>query len=564
MKLPEGVNIGVQQFGRYDVGAPGEVARAQSRARQAWDDVFIAATNEVANIHEAHREAQHYQRLQERVIEDSTNGAKLHEYMANSYVINLDDDDVPQRVREAGERWARANPGTDGKAPRLIATHEIIDGVMQNYYKEASEVSLDALRGTMLKGNYLSAMSTQMATVAGETMRVKVQMQQQWLRARADLLFDEALMSGNTEAVTQMAIENAANGIWLPEEASERIREGNSAINRNRLHSNLLNAESQADIDEVGEELEDPEAELLPEDRMTIRTLENQRTEFMTERAQRLTFGKGVTMLARGSLTKNWVESETRTGMLSGTQAKTLYDAMASPPPAVSDPVVVDKFHRRIGGMLTNFDEDVSVDDLYAQLVVELDQAVTGVVSNGGIGVQPKQLTGEDYLELQVLMQNTYDRAIGGGREQMRLANSTIRALTGYTDMLSSIDGTSPQRMAFTEFSAALNNYMKHNPTGDPNEWVLANAERYDNKMYTAEHGQRLVQRYPQYADIMFDNEGEIDAALVATYARKDRERDPEDPFYMTDYEYQTLMSELQYRLISNDELKSTYTEEGE
>lgn len=255
-------------------------------------------------------------------------------------------------------------------------------------------------------------------------------------------------------------------------------------------------------------------------------------------------------MLTQGELQKEWVQNKLANGELTpaaGTSLlKAVDDQLAERDLPPSNAVMVDQLTARISTLPYPRDgDDRSLSERAEQLRNEIIAKGTGVTRDKGY--QPAEIRSDDMQRLLGELEQAENTARGKGSQEFAQAKDLMRGITGYTDMLSGMDGTSPNRMAFASFEAALRQYMEFRGPDDPDPvtWVQQNANRFDPTNYRGNYDQRIRARFPRYAGLIGDD-GVTNEVVRQLYQQATKDvRDGRIPESLR----QELLVELEYKL---------------
>jgi len=501
MKLRQHNLGGAQSLGQVNINAPAQKWQAKTNAQNSMVNAFQQGANVLSELFDAQDDAGSKLLLQERILADGVVHARSLSYLENSPVIDLAAQDVPDSVRAYATQWATDNPDAQGNAPQRVKTHEIIDGYMQNIYRDTTSASVDALKDSGLASDYVKAMDEGIIRGSAQTMKIKLTQRQEDLKASADAQFGAAVQANDETSAQIIAGNNVEIGAWTPKIAAENLAKLGPQLDYNNINEAITVSETQGELDAAIESME--QSRVLPEDRPKLlakfRLQQNHFTTLETGKKSR-NYETGMSLLNTGRLTKSWVTEKLNSHELSGGQANTLINALNKPAPLTSSPAVLDAMRQRIAWIkYGNDSETTTVTERAQQVHRELARHVNGINPDGTVS-QPT-LRGEDMLKLGEQIDAIVNKALGAGGQQYGIAVKQITAFTGYSDMFEkAFEGPYPAGMAKNAFNRALNNYMDYaGPDADPIEFIAKNADKYSAENYTKQHIERMSIQYPQY-----------------------------------------------------------------
>lgn len=547
MKLPGRIRSNVETLGRHDIYGPIKAANAEAQATEAWGRAFDKAGKLLGELMDDQDDAKELLMLRERIMKDQQANAEIEAYLTETNVIDVMDPEVPEIIRNYGYEYLRKQQAPDDLSQ--VKTHEIMDGVIQAQYDASSKASLDYLKETKVAHKYLEAMTSQWTRGIDSTMTTKVVKRQNELKANAETLYQSHLNLLNEEAALEQINENIQNGVWTPDYGQEKLQALGPTIDYIAIDNSINDASEQWQLDQIEARVDT--SRITPDQRLKVNNALRQRQTFIQgqdDRQQSRNYETGVSLLARGQLTRDWITKMSKSHQISGGAANTLLNALNKPSPLVSDIQIVDDLRGEIA-QLRYPDEKTSVSERYKQLDDKLRAAYTGVSKFGEV---PKALTGEDFATLQEELDKARDTALGKGGQQYSIGEKQIRALTGYTEFLSGLSGTFPQRAAYTDFTSALQSYMQFaGAEADPIQFIRENAERYAPATYEEEFNRRFIRKYPEFSG--FHGADGIDAMGIMIEAKKKVQTNQ-----MPAYKYKMIKDELMYKLRPDDPTANT------
>ena len=517
MRLPERVRTQQMSLGREDVSAPGELMRVRQRAQQMILSDVAQFVGNVNDVFFAQDTAAAAQRKNSLILSNKIRNAELQAYLTNTPQINIRDPNLPPEVREYIVQQYPA-----GRVPENVPTHEIMVPFMSQHMEHSIGESLAQIPG--MEAEFLNAMTTQVTGIAGDMVKETVRQRQNALKAQVNENFELAIMSGDLDEAFRIVEEAVNTGAYTPEEGAERIRTAANSIAKNDLDTRISTSESQEDLDLVANDLFSRRLPLTNDDTASLaRRLNSRRRELETERNtfRSEQYMAGELQLMQGTLTEDWITRNLAEQNLTATQARSLRQALNSPPPVKSDPELLDNLRGRIAMLpFPMDDEPVPLETRHRQLRRSVQQAFTGTTEGGEFA--GRRLSGADFQQLMQELDTSVNRAMGQNNRDYELAMDTIRTFTGVSDrILNALSGDAPQRAAYMAFRQELQRYLDYKGPNDPPlyMWVQQNAHRFDPVKYENDYLTRMRARFPRYASLMqdpsYDFAGVIDSAQV-------------------------------------------------
>ena len=225
MRLPGYQSTGVQSLGQQDVSGPASVWRAKYQADQAKSEAFKEVGKAFTDIFSAQDEAANLQLLQKRIRNDKFANKETEAYLLNTNVIDTQDTDVPEDLRNYAMDWIdkNANPEVDDLS--TVPTYKIMDSYMKHHYEDTRNKSLDALKGTKLEHKYLSSMDDQITTGIQNITAAKAKQQHDYNKLQVDENYNNAINAMDFNAARDIALDAKESGAWSPEEYFEQRTE---------------------------------------------------------------------------------------------------------------------------------------------------------------------------------------------------------------------------------------------------------------------------------------------------------------------------------------------------
>lgn len=580
MKLVGRAQVQQPGLGRRDVSAPGRLfltevqtsgiqARAETElARQTMAvregrmrelearTQIIEQTSKlfttVADVYANQTKRANTLELQQRLVSDRQRNAETFTYMENAANIDLNDPTVPESLRKFATDYVKRTDPV-GQRRTTVPTHEIARDFTASFLQETTESSLKALEGTNQQDAYLEKMSPQITGYTEAATKLAVERREESIAAMGNTAFDDAVMTNDYEGMYETALENVRTGVWTEQEYSDRISEAVTDMAHSDLSIQINQASSTDELDLVEDSIYNTEIPLKPSDRTSLsNALVSRRSALNTEdeRTRTRNHSEALVMLTRGELQKEWVQTKLANGDLTpaagGSLLKAIDDQLAERDLPPSNAVMVDQLTARISTLPYPRDgDDRSLAERAEQLRNEIIAKGTGVTLDKGY--QPAEIRSDDMQRLLGELEQAVNTARGKGSQEFAQAQRLMRTVTGYTDMLSGMDGTSPNRMAFASFEAALRQYMEFRGPDDPDPvtWVQQNANRFDPTNYRGNYDQRIRARFPRYAGLIGDD-GVTNEVVRQMYQQATKDvRDGRIPESLR----QELLVELEYKL---------------
>lgn len=519
MKLPKPVQLGVQSLGREDVAAPGAVARAKAAEADAWTGVFDKATNAIVEIETRQNEADAELALSERITQDRKFIGETKAWMESNPVIDLSRNDIPDNVRKEAEMYAKVNKITDGR----INTSDVIVAVTEQTFRATRDDSHNILKDHVgdekLRARYNAALTDTWTNGAIDSVRTQATQRMDALRANAEVQLNAAISARDEEQAIKIITDSEQNGIWMPAEAGKKLSAVRSTIDYMKANDMLMGATTQHQIDNAEDYIDT--SRVTPEQRVTLNKLSVQRQNHMhtmSTREQAVNYGEGQRLLTQNKLSKDWIVDMLGKQKISGAHANTLRNALDKPSPLVSDPYIVDSLKRKIVSLRypQPGDDPATTTQRAAEVRKEVFGAFTGTGPRGE--ELAKKLTADDFDDLTKLIDEYENTALGKGGQQYQTAVRTIKALTGYSDVVSAmVGGKYPQGEAYAAFTTELQAYMdQEGANARPMEFIQANKARFSADVYDKQLEARLGAQFPQYRTLI---EGDDISRLVGQIA---------------------------------------------
>lgn len=580
MKLVGRAQVQQPGLGRRDVSAPGRLfltevqtsgiqARAETElARQTMAvregrmrelearTQIIEQTSKlfttVADVYANQTKRANTLQLQQLLVSDRQRNAETFTYMENAANIDLNDPTVPEPLRKFVTDYVkRTDPA--GQRRTNVPTHEIARDFTASFLQETTEASLKALEGTNQQDVYLEKMSPQITGYTEAATELAVVRREEAIAAMGNTAFDDAVMTNDYEGMYETALENVRTGVWTEQEYSDRISEAVTDMAYSDLNIQINQASTTDELDLVEDSIYNTEIPLKPSQRTSLsNAVVSRRSALNTEYERRRTrnHSDALVMLTRGELQKEWVQDKlVNNGLTPAAGAsllKAIDDQLAERDLPPSNAVMVDQLTARISTLPYPRDgDDRSLAERAEQLRDEIIAKGTGVTLDKGY--QPAEIRSDDMQRLLEELAQAENTARGKGSQEFAQAQRLMRTVTGYTDMLSGMDGTSPNRMAFASFEAALRQYMEFRGPDDPDPvtWVQQNANRFDPTNYRGNYDQRIRARFPRYAGLIGDD-GVTNEVVRQMYQQATKDvRDGRIPESLR----QELLVELEYKL---------------
>lgn len=503
MRLPDQMQLGVQSKGRHDIMAPLRLGQAEAAAAVAWGNAFSTAADTVGKLALAEGMADAQLTLSERIATDKRSAAELDQYLANTRVIDLGEEDVPDSVRTVAENYADMVGITDGR----VETYTIAMEATAAHHKRTRNESFLALAAKdgadKTQMQYNKAMDDVWAAGAANSVNTHITQRLSHLGARAELMLSNHMANLDEASAYATIIEAEQSGVWTPEYASTKLASVGGTIDVIKANSMYRDATTQGEVD-AADDFTDT-SRITPEQRLSLMKLSDQRQEHLYQlgtRAQGVVYGDAQALLTENKLTKQMVVDMVSRQEINGAQANTLRTALNTPTPIASDPALVDDLRGNIAALRFATEDDQPVTERVNTLRKELLSKFTGV---GDYGPVDKTLTGGDFEELMGLLDEHENLALGKGGQRYTNAVRTIKALTGYSDSINKlIEGPYPAGEAYAAFTTALQDYM--DTTGvdaEPEEFIARNASRFTADKYAQSLRDRLASQFPQYGPMI-------------------------------------------------------------
>lgn len=556
MKFPQPLSLGVQSLGRQDVGAPARAADAQYQAEQKIANAFFKVTysqkgEEVLNTLRKGEAEEAYTSLEsahKMAIADARG------YMETYSTIDPKDPDIPPLLKQVIDNTDFTDKEVASKFLNFDGTIDTSEFIRPAIYGmqgiTLAEITMGMeghINAPLYISKYTKGMQETWKTFSGDSYAIAGQHKKDNLSAKAVKNVESAVQRRDVVGALEVLSVAEKNRALPPEQVNQLRVDVPQQVNYLKIKDALYAAKTPGQLENLKTAIEASGTSLSVEQRDELRNvLDDRETKMQGEMAQRqnTNFSSGMGMLLSGTLTKKWIRDMANQHELTGSQANTLQNALDTPPRmGPSDMAALSGFRSQIAFLRRASGRPGDTIAERVKLIEDsIYRAATGITLDGGR--MPVSLNGDDALKLMDELRAAEDAAMGEGSKRYTTATTVIKAVTGYSDNLTSIvEGDFPARMAYAAFISDLDTYMDSaEDNRDPLAWVLANQDKYDAVKFADKQMSQLAMQFPRYAvDIQGDKATIKTPADLAIRAGIDNRRAQGDPLRLSNDEFERI-----------------------